>query len=285
MRVVRRSDELRSLLEERRRKGLTVGLVPTMGALHAGHLSLVRRARHLSDVVVVSVFVNPKQFGEGEDFEHYPRDTEGDLELLRGERTDIAFLPSVENMYPPGATVEVTAGPIGDVYEGADRPGHFNGVCTVVAKLFNIVEPDLAVFGQKDAQQAAVMKRLVKDLDFAIDLVVAPIVRESDGLALSSRNVYLTAEQRNQALALSRSLELGRDAYTQSGDFQLTEKTMLQYLQDAEGVDVSYAGVVDPDSFDAPQPSGRILLIVAGRVGRTRLIDNLVVEAADGGGG
>lgn len=285
MRVVRRSDELRSLLEERRRKGLTVGLVPTMGALHAGHLSLVRRARHLSDVVVVSVFVNPKQFGEGEDFEHYPRDTEGDLELLRGERTDIAFLPSVENMYPPGATVEVTAGPIGDVYEGADRPGHFNGVCTVVAKLFNIVEPDIAVFGQKDAQQAAVMKRLVKDLDFAIDLVVAPIVRESDGLALSSRNVYLTAEQRNQALALSRSLELGREAYTQSGDFQLTEKTMLQYLQDAEGVDVSYAGVVDPDSFDAPQPSGRILLIVAGRVGKTRLIDNLVVEAADGGGG
>jgi pantoate--beta-alanine ligase len=205
--------------------------------------------------------------------------------LLRGERTDIAFLPSVENMYPPGATVEVTAGPIGDVYEGADRPGHFNGVCTVVAKLFNIVEPDIAVFGQKDAQQAAVMKRLVKDLDFAIDLVVAPIVRESDGLALSSRNVYLTAEQRNQALALSRSLELGRDAFTQSGDFQLTEKTMLQYLQDAEGVDVSYAGVVDPDSFDAPQPSGRILLIVAGRVGKTRLIDNLVVEAADGGGG
>ncbi|HZA20441.1 MAG TPA: pantoate--beta-alanine ligase [Actinomycetota bacterium] len=285
MRVVRRSDELGSLLEERRRKGLTVGLVPTMGALHAGHLSLVRRARHLSDVVVVSVFVNPKQFGEGEDFEHYPRDTEGDLELLRGERTDIAFLPSVENMYPPGATVEVTAGPIGDVYEGADRPGHFNGVCTVVAKLFNIVEPDLAVFGQKDAQQAAVVKRLVKDLDFAIDLIVAPIVREGDGLALSSRNVYLTAEQRNQALALSRSLELGRDAYTQSGDFQLTEKTMLQYLQDAEGVDVSYAGVVDPDSFDAPQPSGRILLIVAGRVGKTRLIDNLVVEAADGGGG
>jgi pantoate--beta-alanine ligase len=285
MRVVRRSDELRSLLEERRRKGPTVGLVPTMGALHAGHLSLVRRARHLSDVVVVSVFVNPKQFGEGEDFEHYPRDTEGDLELLRGERTDIAFLPSVENMYPPGATVEVTAGPIGDIYEGADRPGHFNGVCTVVAKLFNIVEPDLAVFGQKDAQQAAVVKRLVKDLDFAIDLVVAPIVRESDGLALSSRNVYLTAEQRNQALALSRSLELGRDAYTQSGDFQLTEKTMLQYLQDADGVEVSYAGVVDPDSFDAPQPSGRILLIVAGRVGKTRLIDNLVVEAADGGGG
>ncbi|MGH2776292.1 MAG: pantoate--beta-alanine ligase [Actinomycetota bacterium] len=285
MRVVRRPDELRSLLQERRRKGLTVGLVPTMGALHAGHLSLVRRARHLSDVVVASVFVNPKQFGEGEDFEHYPRDTEGDLELLRGERADIAFLPSVEDMYPADATVGVRAGPIGEVYEGADRPGHFDGVCTVVTKLFNIVEPAFAVFGQKDAQQVAVLKRLVKDLDFALDLVVAPIVRESDGLALSSRNIYLTTEQRNQALALSRSLELGRDAYSQSGDVQLTEKTMLEYLQDADGVDVAYAAAVDPDSFDAPQAEDRILLIVAGRVGNTRLIDNLVLEAAGAGGG
>ncbi|HZK51456.1 MAG TPA: pantoate--beta-alanine ligase [Actinomycetota bacterium] len=285
MRVVRRSDELRSLLEDPRRKGRTVGLVPTMGALHAGHLSLVRRARHSSDVVVVSVFVNPKQFGEGEDFEHYPRDTEGDLELLRGERADIAFLPSVEDMYPAGATVKVTAGPIGDVYEGADRPGHFDGVCTVVTKLFNIVEPDLAVFGQKDAQQVAVLKHLASDLDFDIDLVVAPIVRESDGLALSSRNVYLTAEQGNQALALSRCLELGRDAYVQSGDVQLAEKTMLEHLQDADGVDVAYAAAVDPDRFDAPRSEDRILLIVAGRVGNTRLIDNLVVETTDGGGG
>ncbi|CAN5586089.1 pantoate--beta-alanine ligase [soil metagenome] len=285
MRVVRRSDELRSLLEERRRKGLRVGLVPTMGALHAGHLSLVRRARHSSDVVVVSVFVNPKQFGEGEDFEKYPRDTEGDLELLRGERTDIAFLPSVEEMYPADATVGVTAGPIGDDYEGADRPGHFDGVCTVVTKLFNIVEPDLAIFGQKDAQQVAVLKHLVKDLDFAIDLNIAPIVRESDGLALSSRNVYLTVEQRNQALALSRSLELGRDAYAQSGDVQLAEKTMLEHLQEADGVEVAYAAAVHPDSFEAPRAEDRILLIVAGRVGSTRLIDNLMVEATNGGGG
>jgi len=283
MRVVRRSNELRSLLEERRRKGLTIGLVPTMGALHAGHLSLARRARHLSDVVVVSVFVNPKQFGEDEDFEHYPRDTEGDLELLRGERADLAFLPSVEDMYPADATVGVTAGPVGDVYEGADRPGHFDGVCTVITKLFNIVEPHFAVFGQKDAQQVAVLKRLVKDLDFSLDLVVAPIVRESDGLALSSRNVYLTAGQRNQALALSRSLELGRDAYAESGDVHLAEKTMLEYLQDADGVDVAYAAAVDPDSFGGPRTEDRILLIVAGRVGNTRLIDNLVVETTDGG--
>lgn len=284
MRVVRLVDELRAVLDEHRRNGLSVGLVPTMGALHAGHLSLVRRARHSSDVVVVSVFVNPKQFGEGEDFERYPRDTEGDLELLEGERADVAFLPSVDHMYPPDATVGVTAGSIGDRFEGADRPGHFDGVCTVVTKLFNIVEPDLAVFGQKDAQQVAVLKRLVNDLDFAIELDVAPIVREGDGLAMSSRNVYLTAEQRDQALALSRSLEMGRDAFDQSDDLQIAEKTMLEHLRNAVGVDVAYAAAVDPDTFEAPLPGGAVLLIVAARVGQTRLIDNLLIVRADGRG-
>jgi len=284
MRVVRLVDELRAVLDEHRRNGLSVGLVPTMGALHAGHLSLVRRARHSSDVVVVSVFVNPRQFGEGEDFERYPRDTEGDLELLEGERADVAFLPSVDHMYPPGATVGVIAGSIGDRFEGADRPGHFDGVCTVVTKLFNIVEPDLAVFGQKDAQQVAVVKRLVNDLDFAIELDVAPIVREGDGLAMSSRNVYLTAEQRDQALALSRSLEVGRDAFDQSDDLQIAEKTMLEHLRNAVGVDVAYAAAVDPDTFEAPLPGGAVLLIVAARVGQTRLIDNLLIVRTDGRG-
>jgi pantoate--beta-alanine ligase len=279
MRVVRLVDELRSVLDEHRRNGLSVGLVPTMGALHAGHLSLVRRARHSSDIVVVSVFVNPKQFGEGEDFERYPRDTEGDLELLEGERTDIAFLPSVDHMYPPDATVGVAAGSIGDRFEGADRPGHFDGVCTVVAKLFNIVEPDLAVFGQKDAQQVAVLRRLVKDLDFSIELDIAPIVREPEGLAMSSRNVYLTPEQRDQALALSRSLEEGRDAFERSGDVQVAEKTMLEHLHNSGGVDVAYAAAVDPNSFEAPQPRGAILLIVAANVGQTRLIDNLLIDS------
>ena len=282
--VVRLVDELRSVLDEHRRDGLSVGLVPTMGALHAGHLSLVRRARHASDIVVVSVFVNPKQFGHGEDFERYPRDTEGDLELLEGERADIAFLPSVEHMYPPEATVGVTAGSIGDLFEGADRPGHFDGVCTVVTKLFNIVEPDLAVFGQKDAQQVAVLKRLVNDLDFSIELDVAPIVREGDGLAMSSRNVYLTAEQRDQALALSRSLRLGRDTFDRSEDPQLAEKAMLEHLQNAGGVDVAYATAVDPDNFEEPRPGGSILLIVAARVGPTRLIDNLLIVRAEGRG-
>jgi pantoate--beta-alanine ligase len=284
MRVVRLVDELRSVLDEHRSTGLSVGLVPTMGALHAGHLSLVRRARHSSDIVVVSVFVNPKQFGEGEDFERYPRDTEGDLELLEGERTDIAFLPSVDHMYPPDATVGVAAGPIGDRFEGADRPGHFDGVCTVVTKLFNIVEPDLAVFGQKDAQQVAVLKRLVKDLDFSIELDIGPIVREADGLAMSSRNVYLSPEQRDQALALSRSLEQGRDAFERSGDVQIAEKTMFEFLQNAGGVDVSYAAAVDPNSFETPQSGGPILLIVAANVGQTRLIDNLLIDRAHGRG-
>jgi pantoate--beta-alanine ligase len=279
MRVVRLVDELRSVLGEHRRNGLSVGLVPTMGALHAGHLSLVRRARHSSDIVVVSVFVNPKQFGEGEDFERYPRDTEGDLELLEGERTDIAFLPSVDHMYPPDATVGVAAGSIGERFEGADRLGHFDGVCTVVAKLFNIVQPDLAVFGQKDAQQVAVIKRLVEDLDFSIELDTAPIVREPDGLAMSSRNVYLTSDQRGQALALSRSLEEGRDAFERSGDVQVAEKTMFEHLQNVGGVDVAYAAAVDPNSFEAPQPGGAILLIVAAYVGQTRLIDNLLIDS------
>jgi pantoate--beta-alanine ligase len=279
MRVVRLVDELRSVLDEHRSNGLSVGLVPTMGALHAGHLSLVRRARHSSDIVVVSVFVNPKQFGEGEDFERYPRDTEGDLELLEGERTDIAFLPSVDHMYPPDATVGVAAGSIGERFEGADRPGHFDGVCTVVAKLFNIVEPDLAFFGQKDAQQVAVIRRLVEDLDFSIELDIAPIVREPDGLAMSSRNVYLTSEQRDQALALSRSMEEGRDAFERSGDVQVAEKTMFEHLQNAGGVDVAYAAAVDPNSFEAPQPGGAILLIVAANVGQTRLIDNLLIDS------
>jgi pantoate--beta-alanine ligase len=284
MRVVRLVDELRSVLDEHRSTGLSVGLVPTMGALHAGHLSLVRRARHSSDIVVVSVFVNPKQFGEGEDFERYPRDTEGDLELLEGERTDIAFLPSVDHMYPPDATVGVAAGPVGDRFEGADRPGHFDGVCTVVTKLFNIVEPDLAVFGQKDAQQVAVLKRLVKDLDFSIELDIGPIVREPDGLAMSSRNVYLSPEQRDQALALSRSLEQGRDAFERSGDVQIAEKTMLEHLRNAGGVVVSYAAAVDPNSFETPQSGGSILLIVAANVGQTRLIDNLLINRAKGRG-
>lgn len=279
MRVVRTERELREVLEVERRAGRTVGLVPTMGALHEGHLSLVRIARKGADVVVVSVFVNPLQFGLGEDYEHYPRDTEGDLELLEGERTDIAFLPSVDAMYPPDATVAVTAGPLGDIFEGAARPGHFDGVCTVVTKLFHLVQPDIAIFGQKDAQQVAVLSRLVKDLNFAVQLRVGPIVREGDGLAMSSRNAYLTTEQREQALALSRSLQLGRAELEQSSNASASERVMSEHLASAPGVALSYAAAVDPVTFGSPR-GGRVLLIVAARVGTTRLIDNELVTRA-----
>ena len=279
MRIVRTERELREVLGVERRAGRTIGLVPTMGALHEGHLSLVRLAHESADVVVVSVFVNPLQFGEGEDYEHYPRDTEGDLELLEGGRTDIAFLPSVDSMYPAGATIAVSAGRLGEVFEGAARPGHFDGVCTVVTKLFHLVEPDTALFGQKDAQQVAVLSHMVKDLNFRVRLVVAPIVREADGLAMSSRNVYLTAKQREQALALSRSLHLGRAELERSNDASACERAMREHLDSTSGVAVSYAAAVDPASFGPPE-GNRALLIVAARVGTTRLIDNELVTLA-----
>ena len=282
MRIVRTEGELREVLDFERRAGRTIGLVPTMGALHEGHLSLVRLAHESADVVVVSVFVNPLQFGEGEDYEHYPRDTEGDLELLEGERADIAFLPSVDAMYPADATVVVTAGPLGEVFEGAARPGHFDGVCTVVTKLFHLVEPDTAIFGQKDAQQVAVLSHLVKDLNFRVRLIVAPIVREGDGLAMSSRNAYLTIEQREQALALSRSLQLGRAELERSNDASACERAMREHLAAATGVAVSYAAAVDPVTFGPPRGDG-VLLIVAARVGTTRLIDNELVARAEPG--
>jgi pantoate--beta-alanine ligase len=279
MRVVRTERELRQVLDVERRAGRTVGLVPTMGALHEGHLSLVRIAHEVADVVVVSVFVNPLQFGLGEDYEHYPRDTEGDLELLEGERTDIAFLPSVDAMYPADATVTVTAGPLGDIFEGVARPGHFDGVCTVVTKLFHLVEPDIAIFGQKDAQQVAVLSRLVKDLNFPVQIRVAPIVRECDGLAMSSLNDYLTTEQREQALALSRSLKLGRALLEQSNDASASERAMREHLSSAPGVVMSYAAAVDPFTFGSPE-GDRVLLIGAARVGTNRLIDNELVTRA-----
>lgn len=274
MRVVRRLTELGEVLDAERRAGRTISLVPTMGALHEGHLSLVRLARQSSDVVVVSIFVNPLQFGSGEDFQRYPRDTEGDLELLRGERAEIAFLPSTADTYPPGATVTVSAGPLGDVLEGAARPGHFDGVLTVLTKLFHLVEPDIAIFGQKDAQQVALVHRLVTDLNFRICVVVAPTVREADGLAMSSRNVLLSADGRKHALALSHALLLGREELERGGDVSAAVSIMREHLDAADGAEPSYADAVDPLTFGPPQPGGDIVLVVAARFGNVRLIDN-----------
>ena len=206
MRTISSAAEMTAVSREVRRSGKRLGFVPTMGALHQGHLSLVRTARSQSDIVVVSIFVNPKQFGPTEDFSRYPRTFEQDSALLQAEKADYIFAPLVEEMYAPGATSWVTVEEISERLDGRSRPGHFRGVTTVVSKLFNIIQPDLAFFGQKDAAQVAIIRKMVSDLNFDVRIVVCPIVREQDGLAMSSRNVYLTPEQRKQAIVLYRSL-------------------------------------------------------------------------------
>lgn len=276
MNVVRSGADLREVVAEHRAAGDRIGFVATMGALHEGHLSLVSAAIESGDIVVLSIFVNPLQFGPTEDLAAYPRDERRDLALAEEAGVDVAFLPSVHEMYPGGQSTTVDVGDLGTVLEGVDRPGHFNGVATVVAKLFNMVAPDIALFGQKDAQQVAVIRRLVRDLSFPIEIQVEPTVREPDGLALSSRNVYLTPDERSRATAIYRALLQGAAALSSGGPEQ-AEKDMWELLV-AEGLVPSYAMAVDPVTFTAPEPEGPVLLVVAARLGRTRLIDNLLVE-------
>jgi pantoate--beta-alanine ligase len=283
MNVVRRRSELRAQLPSTRGEGRTVGLVPTMGALHEGHLSLLRAARERCAVVVMSLFVNPAQFGAGEDLAAYPRDENRDLELARSEQVDIVYAPAVEEMYPEGFATSVEVGaPLTSVLcgdPGQRGPEHFRGVTTVVAKLFNAVQPDLAFFGQKDAQQAVVIRRMAADLDFDVEIVVMPTVRETDGLAMSSRNAYLDDAERRQALALSRALR-AVEAAAASGSRDIARAL------DAGRVELREAGV-DPEYLEArdaatlaPAESfnGRpVLVAVAARVGPARLIDNTVI--------
>ncbi len=278
--VVRRESDLRAALAAER-GDRSVGFVPTMGALHEGHLSLIAAAREATDVVVVSIFVNPLQFGPDEDFTRYPRDEARDLDLAERKGADIAFLPSLNEMYQDGATTSVSVGELATIVEGVSRPGHFDGVATVVAKLFNLVVPDVAFFGQKDAQQAAVVEKMARELSFPIEIEVCPTVREPDGLALSSRNAYLTPEERVSALSLWRALQRGRQTFEETRDPERTEKAMWGVLAETVGVVPDYAYAVDPVSFRPAAPGGRMLLVVAARVGKTRLIDNL---SLDGGG-
>ena len=275
MKIARSRAELYETLRSARGEGLRIGFVPTMGALHEGHLSLVEAARGVADVVVLSVFVNPLQFGPSEDLASYPRDEDRDLELAQGAGVGVVFLPSIGEMYPEGRSTTVSVGELGIVLEGADRPGHFDGVATVVAKLFNLVSPDVAVFGQKDAQQVAVIKKMVKDLSYAIEIVVAPTVREPDGLALSSRNAYLSADDRPRATALYRALLAGANTIAEEG-FEAAEKNMWELLV-AEGLEPSYARVVDPETFGQPANGSHVLLVIAARLGDTRLIDNMLI--------
>ncbi|MDQ3981166.1 MAG: pantoate--beta-alanine ligase [Actinomycetota bacterium] len=278
MRVARTVAEVRAFYRNERARGTRVGFVPTMGALHEGHLSLIRRARDAAEIVVLSVFVNPLQFGPSEDFDAYPRDEARDLALAESEDVNLVFAPGVDQMYPDGAVTTVHVdGPLGTTLEGAARPGHFDGVATVVAKLFNATDPDVAVFGQKDAQQVAVVRRMVRDLAFRAEIVVGPTVREPDGLALSSRNVYLGGRERDAATALYRALGAGEKAWGAGGHTAAVER-MRAVLDDAEGVDPDYAAAVDPYTFGPPVDGAPLLLVVAARVGGTRLIDNLPLQ-------
>jgi pantoate--beta-alanine ligase len=272
--------EARAAVRAARRQGKKIGLVPTMGALHAGHISLVRSAKSQCDFVAASIFVNPTQFGPNEDFSRYPRTFEADRQKLETEGVDLLFAPSVEVMYPQGATTFVNVDEIGDRLDGRSRPGHFRGVATVVAKLFHIVEPDLAFFGQKDAAQVAVIKRMVRDLMFALQIVVAPIVREPDGLALSSRNAYLSPEERAQATVLSRALREVEARY-KSGDRNSAHliTTARQVFATEPSVRVDYIEAVNAETLEAVSDAQNgTLFAIAAFVGSTRLIDNVLLS-------
>lgn len=283
MKVVTSVEEMVALSDTFRGNGFRVGLVPTMGYLHEGHLSLVRESAARCDSTVVSIFVNPVQFGANEDFSAYPRDFERDCRLCREAGVTVVFAPPAGDMYAADRSVTIEERMLASGLCGASRPGHFAGVCTVVAKLFNIVRPAVAVFGQKDAQQLAVIRRMVRDLDFQVEIVGAPIVREADGLAMSSRNVYLSAAERAQALGLSRGLAFAA-AQVQEGRCTAgpLRKAMAAFLASGyPGVDVDYIAIVDAVTL-APLEAvaGDTLLAIAACVGRTRLIDNLTLNPA-----
>jgi pantoate--beta-alanine ligase len=283
MRIVRSKSELREALAGPRRDGKRIGLVPTMGYFHDGHLSLMRQARRDCDVVVVSLFVNPTQFGPGEDLDSYPRDEDRDRELAALEGVDLLWTPDAEQMYPEGfATAIEVANSLSGVLEGDPQhrgPSHFRGVTTVVAKLFNSVQPDVAYFGRKDAQQALVIERMTKDLDFPVEITVLPTVREEDGLALSSRNAYLTADQRERAVAISRALGAAEQA-ARAGETstQVLVETTRNELRNA-GIEPEYVEArAAEDLSPIAKLNGRAVLIaVAARVGEARLIDNILI--------
>jgi len=279
MRIVRTRAELR---EARAALPSPVGYVPTMGALHEGHASLVRRARVECASVVASIFVNPTQFGATEDLSRYPRDEQGDLALLESLGVDLAFLPGVQEIYPPGASMSVDVGRLGDVLEGAARPGHFRGVATVVTVLFNLVQPDRAFFGQKDGQQSVVVRQLVRDLGMSVEIVICPTVREADGLAMSSRNRYLTADERSQAPILHRALQAAEGALA-SGDksAESLRQLMRSELTAASLGTVDYVSVADAETLQELETVNRpALASLAVRFPSTRLIDCQPLEAS-----
>jgi pantoate--beta-alanine ligase len=277
--AVETSAELRAAVTAARSRGAAVGFVPTMGALHAGHRSLLAAARRETGFVVASVFVNPLQFGPTEDLGTYPRDRDGDLAVLEADGVDLAFLPAEREVWPAPPEVRLQVGALGERLEGARRPGHLDGVATVVAKLLHLVGPSRAYFGQKDAQQLAVVRRMVADLAFPNEIVACPTVREPDGLAVSSRNAYLSAAERARAAALYRALEAGRTSWSAGErDPAAIETAAEGVLTTVPGVEPEYVALVEPDGFEqVKQAEAGHVLAVAARVGRTRLIDNVIL--------
>lgn len=277
--------EVREAVRRARSDGRTIGFVPTMGALHAGHVSLIDAARRDGNFVIVSVYVNPTQFGPGEDFTAYPRTLATDVEACVSAGAHLVFAPNDAEMYPPNEQTRIHPGRLANTMCGIARPGHFEGVCTVVAKLLNIVLPDAAYFGQKDAQQALIIRRMVEDLCFPVRVVVCPIVREADGLAMSSRNAYLSAEERGRALCLFRGLSLGRDRLLAGATDVRAVRLEIEHEVDRVGragggaFALDYVVLVDADTLEpVDRPAGRVLLAGAVRIGKTRLIDNMIVE-------
>jgi pantoate--beta-alanine ligase len=278
--IVRRIRSMKEVCRQARDNGRRIGFVPTMGSLHEGHLSLVRRVKELADIVVVSIFVNPAQFGPNEDFEAYPRDPTGDADLCIAEEVDFLFMPAVEEMYPKGSQTYVEVNELSRTLEGESRPGHFRGVTTVLTKLFEIVQPTLVGMGQKDAQQAAIVKRMVTDLMMDVEVLVLPTVRDADGLALSSRNRLLSAEERRAALAIPRALDAAREELA-AGQRQPASLVAIvrEVLQSETRLAIDYVQLVDAETL-APviEARGEMLLLVAARSGNVRLIDNAILR-------
>lgn len=279
MKIVRSPKEMQNVALALRAQGKRIGFVPTMGYLHEGHASLMRLAREHSDVLAVSIFVNPTQFGPSEDFSKYPRDFERDEALCQREKTDIIFYPSAADMYPSDSSVAVVEEKLSRGLCGASRPGHFRGVCTVVAKLFNIVQPDLAVFGEKDGQQLRIIERMVRDLNFPVRIIRGPTLREPDGLAMSSRNLYLSPEERAQAICLRRALDRAEELYRQGERrAERIEAAMTEIIGRSPAARIDYIEIVDDASLEKAVTLEKACLVaLAVFVGKTRLIDNTVL--------
>jgi pantoate--beta-alanine ligase len=277
--TARRIDEVRLSVREAKSSGKRIGFVPTMGSLHDGHLALLDAARAAGcDFLVVSIFVNPKQFGPNEDFARYPRDEHGDLAQLRSRGVDLLFAPSVEEIYPPHFQTSVRVSGVARALEGERRPGHFDGVATIVCKLFNIVQPDVAVFGEKDAQQCAVISRMVKDLAIPVELRFHPTVRESDGLARSSRNVYLDPRERSIAPAMHEAITLGASKLRGGASVKEAEDAMAARIREESALSLDYLRVVDPNTFETPSDDvNEVAIVGAVRIGSTRLIDTMTL--------